>query len=59
LLCDAIRQAAATVDITADLGNGQLPVRLGFGTQTDARPIRHDPALPGTGGKLSVQAVAN
>ena len=45
--------------ITADPGGGQLPVRLGFGTQTDARPIRHDPALPGTGGKLSVQAVAN
>ncbi len=45
--------------ITADPGGGQLPVRLSFGTQTDARPIRHDPVLPGTGSKLSVQAVAN
>ena len=59
LLCDAIRQAAAAVAITADPGGGQLPVRLSFGTQTDARPIRHDPVLPSTGNKLSVQAVAN
>jgi hypothetical protein len=59
LLCDAIRQAAAAVTITADPGGGHRPVRLGFGSQTDTRPIRHDPALPGTGGKLPVQAVAN
>ena len=34
-------------------------VRLGFGPQTDARPIRHSPDLPGTGQALSGQAVAN
>ena len=60
LLCDAIRQAAAAV------GHHRAPRRpaaarsgCGFGTQTDARPIRHDPDLPGTGRTLSVQAVAN
>ena len=34
-------------------------VTLRFGTQTDARPVRHAPDLPGTGRALSVQAVAN
>ena len=59
LLCDAIRQAAAAVTITAEPDNGQ-PIRLRFGTQTDARPIRRtSDDLPGTGRKLSVRAVAN
>jgi hypothetical protein len=59
LLCEAIRQAAAAVTVIAEPPNGQ-PVRLTFGNQTDARPIRHPRTdLPGTGHKLSVQAVAN
>ena len=32
---------------------------LGFGAQTDARPIRHSHDLPGTGQALNGQAVAN
>ena len=35
------------------------PVTLRFGTQVDTRPIRHGDDLPGTGRKLSVQAVGN
>src|SRR5581483_3418683 len=37
LLCDAIRQAAAAVIVTADTGDGCPAVRLSFGAQTDAR----------------------
>ena len=40
-------------------GPGRPAVTLRFGTQTDARPVRHAPDLPGTGRALSVQAVAN
>jgi hypothetical protein len=57
LLCDAIVQAADAVSLTA--GPDSAPVRLGFGTQTDARAIRHASELPGTGQALSGQAVAN
>jgi hypothetical protein len=57
LLCDAIVQAAAAVSLLA--GPDSSPVRLGFGPQTDARPIRHGSDLPGTGQALSGQAVAN
>ncbi len=57
LLCDAIVQAADTVSLLA--GPEAAPVRLGFGAQTDARPIRHTRDLPGTGQALSGQAVAN
>ena len=54
LLCDAIDQAASTATVTTGSG-----LRLGFGAQTDARPIRHASDLPGTGQALSGQAVAN
>jgi hypothetical protein len=54
LLCDAISQAAAAVFVHA---SGGQTVR--FGAQTDTRPVRHDPVLPGTGQALSGQAVAN
>ncbi len=54
LLCDAIGQAATAATVVT----GSV-VRLGFGPQTDARPIRHSPDLPGTGQALSGQAVAN
>jgi len=57
LLCDAIVQAAAAVTLTT--GPAGPAVRLGFGAQTDARPIRHGNDLPGTGRALSGQAVAN
>jgi hypothetical protein len=61
LLCEAIGQAAANATITAAPGTGHGPaVVLRFGPQTDTRPIRHDSGdLPGTGRKLSAQAVAN
>ena len=54
MLCDAIGQAATAATVITGSG-----VRLGFGAQTDARPIRHSPDLPGTGQALSGQAVAN
>ena len=54
MLCDAIGQAASAATVITGSG-----VRLGFGSQTDARPIRHSPDLPGTGQALSGQAVAN
>ena len=57
LLCDAIVQAADAVSLVA--GPDSSPVRLGFGAQTDARPIRQASDLPGTGQALSGQAVAN
>ena len=61
LLRQAIGQAAATAAIIAVPGTGQGPaVVLRFGDQTDTRPIRHDGGdLPGTGRKLSAQAVGN
>ena len=59
MLCEAIGQAATAAAITTEPARGQLPVVLRFGTQTDARPVRHGGELPGTGRALSVQAVAN
>ena len=61
MLCEAIGQAANAATITADPGPGHGPaVVLRFGPQTDTRPIRHDSGgLPGTGRKLSAQAVGN
>jgi hypothetical protein len=56
LLADAIRQAAAAVTVIP--GDGP-PVVLRFGDQIDPRPIRHRDGLPGTGHKLSVDAVGN
>jgi hypothetical protein len=63
LLADAIRDAAAAVRLIQgpDDDHPDWPVLvLRFGTQVDPRPVR--PAadgLPGTGRKLSVDAVAN
>jgi hypothetical protein len=59
LLCQAIDQAAAAAAITTRPRPGCPAMVLRFGTQTDARPIRHGPDLPGTGRALSVPAVAN
>ncbi len=61
LLCDAIRQATAAVTLTVSSGPARSAVRLTFGAPqgTDARPIRHETALPGTGQALSAPAVAN
>lgn len=59
MLCDAIGQAATAAAITTDPAPGRPVITLRFGTQTDARPVRHSPDLPGTGHSLSVQAVAN
>jgi len=59
LLCEAIRQAAAAAAITTDPGPRHPAITLRFGAQTDARPVRQDSGLPGTGQALSVQAVAN
>ncbi len=56
LLCDAIDQAAAAVALPIDR-DGQV-VTLGFGVQTDARPVRRD-VLIATGKPLDVEAVAN
>jgi len=56
LLADAIRQAAAAVAVVPDDGPA---VVLRFGDQIDPRPIRHSDSLPGTGHKLSVEAVGN
>jgi hypothetical protein len=63
LLADAIRDAAAAVRLVQgpDEDHPDCPlIVLRFGTQVDPRQVR--PAadgLPGTGGKLSVDAVAN
>jgi hypothetical protein len=61
LLCDAIKQTAAVVAVTVDTrANPAWPtLTLRFGTQVDTKPIRHSDDLPGTGRKLSVQAVGN
>jgi hypothetical protein len=57
LLCDAITQAAAAVRLRALSGRGPR-VRLGFGTQTDVRPVWRQP-FAATGQPLDGQAVAN
>jgi replication initiator protein RepSA len=56
LLCDAIGQAAAAVALAVEL-DGQV-VTLGFGAQTDARPVHRD-AIVATGRPLDADAVAN
>ena len=59
MLCDAIRQAATAIRLTAADGPGTA-VTLTFGAPqgTDVRPIRRDD-LAGTGQPLNHQAVAN
>jgi hypothetical protein len=61
LLCEAIRRAAAAVAVPVDTAtNPAWPALiLRFGAQVDTKPIRHSDDLPGTGRKLSVQAVGN
>jgi hypothetical protein len=61
LLSDAIVQAAATVAITIGPDDYPTwpPLTLRFGTQIDRKPIQRGDGLPGTGRKLSVQAVGN
>jgi hypothetical protein len=61
LLCDAIGQAAAAVAITVgpDTHPAWPTLTLRFGTQVDRKPILRGDGLPGTGRKLSVQAVGN
>ncbi len=56
LLCDAIDQAAAAVVLPVEL-DGQ-PVTLGFGAQTDRRPVHRDTIIA-TGRPLDADAVAN
>jgi hypothetical protein len=61
MLCDAITQAAAAVAIA--VGPDTHPAwpahTLRFGAQVDTKPIARGDGLPGTGHKLSVQAVGN
>src|SRR5262249_26003317 len=61
MLCDAIAQAAAAVAITVgpDIHPVWPSLILRFGTQVDTKPIARGDGLPGTGSKLSVQAVGN
>jgi hypothetical protein len=61
LLCDAIAQAAAAVAITIgpDTHSAWPALTLRFGAQVDTKPILRGDGLPGTGHKLSVQAVGN
>jgi replication initiator protein RepSA len=62
LLCAAIKQAAAAVTVPVDTraNPGWPALTLRFGAQVDTKPIRRDgDELPGTGRKLSVQAVGN
>ncbi len=60
LLCDALGQAAAAAVPTDTRANPHWPaLTLRFGAQVDTKPIRHGDDLPGTGRKLSVQAVGN
>jgi hypothetical protein len=61
LLCDAIAQAAAAVAITVgpDVHPAWPVLTLRFGIQVDCKSILRDDRLPGTGRKLSVQAVGN
>ena len=56
-LCDAIGLAAAAAAVVIE--HQDQAVRLGFGTQTDTRIIRHGTGLPGTGHALNGVAVAN
>jgi hypothetical protein len=56
-LCDAIGLAAAAAALVIE--HQDQAVRLGFGTQTDTRIIRHGHDLPGTGQALNGVAVAN
>jgi hypothetical protein len=56
LLCDAIDQAAAVVALPA--GHHGQAVMLGFGAQTDRRPVRRD-TIVSTGKPLDAEAVAN
>ena len=61
LLCDAIGHAAAAVAITVgpDTHPAWPALTLRFGAQVDRKPIVRGDGLPGTGHKLSVQAVGN
>jgi Replication initiator protein, pSAM2 len=61
LLCDAIAQAVAAVAISVgpDLHPAWPALTLRFGAQVDTKPIVRGDGLPGTGRKLSVQAVGN
>jgi hypothetical protein len=61
LLCDAIAQAAVAVAITVgpDIDSAWSALTLRFGGQIDTKPILRGDGLPGTGSKLSVQAVGN
>jgi hypothetical protein len=56
LLCDAIDQAVAAVALTVEPG-GQV-VMLGFGAQTDRRPLHRD-TIVSSGAPLDAVAVAN
>jgi hypothetical protein len=56
LLCDAIDQAAVAVALP--IGCGDQAVMLGFGAQTDRRPLRRD-TIVATGTPLDAAAVAN
>jgi hypothetical protein len=61
-LTEAIQSAAAAVRVPVDTRTNPAwpPLMLRFGNQVDTKPIRHDgDDLPGTGRKLSVQAVGN
>jgi hypothetical protein len=60
-LRQAIESAAAAVRVPVDThANPTWPgLVLRFGTQVDVKPLRHGDELPGTGRKLSVQAVGN
>ena len=55
LLCDAIGQAAA---VTLPVEHGDQEVTLGFGAQTDRRPVHRD-TIVATGTPLGTAAVAN
>ena len=55
LLCDAIDQAAA---VTLSVEHDDQVVMLGFGAQTDRRPVRRD-TIVSTGTPLDAEAVAN
>ena len=57
LLCDAIIMAAAAVRLDVPTGKGPR-IRLGFGTQTDRRPVNRQP-FAASGQPLHGQAVAN
>jgi len=56
LLCDAIGQAAAAVTLAVEYDD--QAVVLGFGAQTDRRPVRRD-TIVATGQPLNADAVAN